>query len=246
MKKNKFFEKASNSCLQNASQYIEDAEILCSFRSYGHALGFTILGDVEMGKAVMYYLFSKNLMPETTLPEPYSNYYLNNEFEQLSSESWWIGFVIISNIEEILQNLIEITKEVIVKKNVKFGIKFSKRGRKIQKNLVELMKKENEKIKDIDNQISKAFLVQSNYKTKVIMTPNQVKKADVKEVIKTARKKLKTVEPFRNLPLNSTQQKLTKMLLTIAFQSILPIKKEIIQCIIPSTINNIYSQEKSA
>ena len=102
------------------------------------------------------------------------------------------------------------------------------------------MTKENEKIKEIDSYISKAFLVQSSFKTKIIRTPNQIKKANVKDSIKKAKKKLQTIEPFRNLPLNSIQKNLTKMLLTIAIRSILPIKKEITHCIIPSITNYIY------
>lgn len=236
MKKSIFFEKASDACLLNAIQYIEDAEILWSFRSYGHALGFKILGDVEMGKAMIYYLLSKNLIPETTLPKPFSSHYLNNQFDQFTAEAWWIGFAIISNIEEVLQNLIEITEEVELDPKGEFGIKLKKRGKEIQKNLIELMTKENNKIKETYNYISKAFLVHSNYKTKIIETPNQVKNTNVKDSIKIAKKKLQTIEPFRNLPLNSIQQKLTKMLLSIAFYSILPIKKEITHCIVPSAI----------
>lgn len=236
MKKSIFFEKASDACMLNAIQYIEDSEILCSFRSYGHALGFKILGDVEMGKATIYYLFSKNLIPETTLPKPFSSYYLDNQFDEFTAEAWWIGFAIISNIEEILQNFIEITEEVELDPKGEFGIKLKKRGRIIQKNLIELMTKENNKIKKIDHYILKAFLVHSNYKTKIIETPNHVKNINVKESIKIAKKKLQTIEPFRNLSLNSIQQKLTKMLLNIAFNSILPIRNEITNCLIPSAI----------
>jgi hypothetical protein len=240
MKKSTFLEKTSNACFQNANQFIEDAEILCSFRSYGHALAFKILGDVEMGKAMMYYLFSKNLIPETTLPKPFSSYYLNNEYDQFAAEAWWIGFVIISNIEEVLQNLIEITEEVDLDPEGEFGIKLTKKGRELQQKLIQLMSKENVKIKEIDSNISEVFLVQSKFQTKEIRTPNQIKKNKVKESIKSAKKKIKTIEPFRNLPLNSIQQKLTKMLLTIAFQSILPLKNEIIHCLVPSTPKYIY------
>jgi hypothetical protein len=242
MKKNKLLEKTYNACLTNAKQYIEDAEILCSFRSYGHALAFTILGDVEMGKAAIYYLYSKKLIPETTLPEPYSTYYRNNEIEKFAAEAWWIGYVIISNIEEILQNIIEVTQEVEMDSNEEFGVKLTEKGHKIQKKLIQIMIKKNEKIKETDEHITRAFLVRTNFKTNVIKTPNQVKKSYVKEQIKTAKKNIKTAEPFLNFPLNSTQQNLSKMLLTIAFQSILPIKKEIIHCLIPITCNYLNEQ----
>lgn len=130
MKKKQFLEKTSITCLKNAKQYIKDAEILCSFRSYGHALGLTILSDVEMGKSAIYNLYSKNLIPESTLPEPYSTYYKENEIEKFVAESWWIGFVLVSNIEEIVQDLLEVTQEVKIDPSEEFGVKLTKKGPK--------------------------------------------------------------------------------------------------------------------
>lgn len=236
MKKNKLLGKISKECLKNAKQYIKDAEILCSFRSYGHALALTILSDVEMGKSAILNLYSKKLIPETTLPQPYSTYYKNNEVENFVAEAWWIGYVLISNIEEILQNLIEVTQEVEIDSTEEFGIKLTKKGLKIHNKLIPKLIKENKKIKELDEYISKAFLVQVNSKTKTFNSPNQVKKSLVRERIKNAKKNVKTSEPFLNFPINEIQQKLTKMLLTIAFQSIIPIKKEITNFIIPSTL----------
>jgi AbiV family abortive infection protein len=36
--------------LENAEQYLKDAEILIAFRSYGHAYGLVVLGEEEFGK----------------------------------------------------------------------------------------------------------------------------------------------------------------------------------------------------
>ncbi|MCJ7713866.1 hypothetical protein MUO66_05355 [Candidatus Bathyarchaeota archaeon] len=71
MKKNSS-KKSQWPCLRNAKQYIKDGEILCSFRSYGHALAMIILCNVEMGKAAIYNLCAKDLIPKTALPQPYS------------------------------------------------------------------------------------------------------------------------------------------------------------------------------
>ncbi len=79
------------------------------------------------------------------------------------------------------------------------------------------------------------MLVQPNFETNTVDAPNKVKKSLVKERIKIAKKNIKTAEPFLNFPINAVQQKIIKMLLTIAFESIIPIKKEITHFILPST-----------
>jgi hypothetical protein len=242
MKKNKLLEKTSKGCLKNAKQYFKDAEILCSFRSYGHALGFTILGDVKMGKSAIYNLYSKNLIPVSNLPEPYSTYCRENEIEKFAAESWWIGFVLASNIEEIIQNLIEVTQEVKIDSSKEFGLRLTKKGTQIQKKLIQKLLLENEKIRELEEYKTKAFLVKPNFWTITVDSPNLVKKSVVKQRLKIAKKRIKTAEPFLNFPINSVQQSLTKMLLTIAFHSILPIKKEITHFIIPSTINYVYEK----
>ena len=46
----------SRLCLTNAKQYIKDAKILYSMKSYGHALALTVLSDIEVGKSVIYHI----------------------------------------------------------------------------------------------------------------------------------------------------------------------------------------------
>lgn len=47
------FEKAVNLCLENAEQYIKDAELLIENSSFGHAYAFGVLAYEELGKAKM-------------------------------------------------------------------------------------------------------------------------------------------------------------------------------------------------
>ena len=63
--------EASKSCLDNAKQYLKDAELLFSTNSYGHALALTVLCDIELGKAVIYHLCYKRLITEEVLPNQY-------------------------------------------------------------------------------------------------------------------------------------------------------------------------------
>ncbi len=66
-----------------------------------------------------------------------------------------------------------------------------------------------------------------------------VKKSLVKEELKIAKNNIVTAEPFLDFPLNEVQQKIAQMFLKSAFQSILPIKKEINQVITPINIVTI-------
>ena len=229
-----FFEEASMACLRNAKQYIKDGEILCSFRSYGHALAMTILGNVEMGKSAIYNLCSKNLISKKTLPEPYSTYFQKREIEKFVTESWWIGLVMYSNIEEIIQNLIEVTEEVKINPSENFGIELTQNGQKRIKKLINKMVEENKKFHDINKYKKLAFFVKPNQKESKVDSPILVKKSLIKEELKIANNNIVTAEPFLDFPLNEVQQKIAQMFLNSAFQSILPINKEIANFIIPT------------
>ena len=84
--------KVSKSCLNNAKQYVKDAQLLYSLKSYGHALALTVLCDIELGKAVIFHLCSKGLITEV-LPNQFLLHYKENKFEKLASETWWVGLV---------------------------------------------------------------------------------------------------------------------------------------------------------
>ena len=234
-----FFDEASIECLKNAKQYIKDGEILYSFRSYGHALAMIILGNIELGKSAIYNLHSKNLIPKTTLPKPYSKYFQKREIEKFAAESWWIGLVLYSNIEEIIQNLIEVTEEVKINSSKDFGIELTQNGQKRIKKLMNKMIEENKKFQEIKKHKNMAFFVKLNQKKGMIDTPNLVKKSLVKEELKITKNNIVTAEPFLDFPLNEVQQKIAQMFLNSAFQSILPIKKEINQVITPKNIATI-------
>ena len=239
MNEEKFFKEVSMACLRNAKQYIKDGEILCSFKSYGHALAMIILCNVEMGKAAIYNLCAKDLIPKTALPQPYSSHLQKKEFEKFSTESWWIGLVLSSNIEEILQNLIEVTEEVKINPSKEFGIELTQKGQQKIENLLNKMMKENKKFQELEEFKNKAFFVKSNQKENKVDSPILVEKSLVKEQLKIAKKNIITAEPFLDFPLNEVQQKIAQMFLNSAFQSILPIKNEITHFITSATLATI-------
>ena len=100
-------EKAAKLCLKNARQLIKDAEFLYSFKSYGHALGLTVLSDVELGKAVIYHLWSKGLISGETLPPPLQACFWERQYGLFASKTWWVGLAIASNVEELVRGLLD-------------------------------------------------------------------------------------------------------------------------------------------
>lgn len=48
--------KATKFCLQNAKQFLDDAKLLLSRKSYGHAFSLAALAEEEISKALIYYL----------------------------------------------------------------------------------------------------------------------------------------------------------------------------------------------
>ena len=229
-----FFEETSDACLKNAKQYIKDGEILYSFRSYGHALAMAILGNVEIGKTAIYNLYAKNLIPKKVLPQPYATHFEKKEIEKFAEESWWIGLVLSSNIEEIIQNLIEISEEAKINPSKEFGIELTQKGHQQIKKLLNKMINKNKKFYELEEFNNKAFFVKPNQKEKKVYSPIFVKKSIAKEQITKAKKNIKTAETFLVFPLNEVHQKIAQMFLKSAFQSILPIKKEVTQFIIPT------------
>ena len=72
--------EASKLCLDNAKQYVSDAGLLFSAKSYGHALALTILSDIELGKAVMYHLCSKGMVTEDILPPTFLPNFIEKDY----------------------------------------------------------------------------------------------------------------------------------------------------------------------
>jgi AbiV family abortive infection protein len=58
---------------------IKDAEILHKFKSNRHALALTVLSDVELGKAVIYHLWSKGLIARETTSEIFRRFEITEE-----------------------------------------------------------------------------------------------------------------------------------------------------------------------
>ena len=103
------FSKASKLCLNNSKQYVKDARILYSTKSYGHALALTVLSDIELGKAVIYHLCSKNLISKEVLPDNFLLDFEEGNYDKFVSETWWVGLVLASNVDALVPNLFNLS-----------------------------------------------------------------------------------------------------------------------------------------
>lgn len=79
--------EASKYCLDNAKQYVKDARILYSTKSYGHALALTVLSDIELGKSVIYHLCAKGMVTENVLPKQFQPHIKEKNYDSLASET---------------------------------------------------------------------------------------------------------------------------------------------------------------
>jgi hypothetical protein len=224
-------EKGVLLCLQNAKQYIKDADILFSFKSYRHAIALAILSDVELGKAVIYHLLSRDFIAQDTLPSPYQSYIREKQYGFFASETWWVGLLIASNVEYLVQNLLDISEEA--GKVGENGGKLSASTRRRIAGIVEKMNGENSKLSELEEYIRKGLFVDFNLHEDKSIVPAMVGRTLVKERISSSKQRIKIARPFLSLSLTEVPRTIAKQLLREAFVSILPLRIRISQLTFP-------------
>lgn len=181
--------KAEKLCLKNAKQYIKDADMLYSVKSYGHALALTVLSDVELGKAVIYNLWHKGLLSEDTLTQPYQSYFRERQYGLLASETWWVGLVIASNVDELVQNLLDASEEAGT--SAAEGGELSASAMQRITELIEILGRENKKLRELEEYRTRGFFVNFSLHEAKISTPALVERTLVKERLQKAKKRIK-------------------------------------------------------
>lgn len=100
MNKQELLTQASDSCLENATKLIKDADLLFAFKSYGSALALVTIGNEEVGKAVIYKLLSYGFITEESLPNNFRQYLDEENYQALASQSCWMGLALASCAQE--------------------------------------------------------------------------------------------------------------------------------------------------
>ncbi len=224
-------EKAALLCLKNARQYIKDADLLYSFKSYGHALALTVLSEVELGKAVIYHLWSKDLISGETLPPPFQDFFWEKKYGLFASETWWIGTVIASNIEELVRSLIDASEEAGDAAST--GGELSSSALQRIAEVTERMRLENDKLAELELHRSLSFFVDFSVHDASILTPDLAQKSLVRDRIREAKQRIRVGTPFLSLSLSDVPKRIAKILLEEAFQSILPMRGRISRFVMP-------------
>lgn len=224
-------EKAARLCLRNARQYVKDADILYSFKSYGHALALTVLSDVELGKAVIYHLWSKDLISGDALPPPFQSYFWERQYGLFASETWWVGLVIASNVEELVQDLLDASEEAGAA--AAKGEELSAPAIRRITGIIERMGLENGKLVKLEECRAKGFFVDFSVYDASIVTPDVVENTLVKDRIQKAKHRIRLSTPFLSLSLSEVPRRIARLLLEEAFQSILPLRGRIRQFVLP-------------
>lgn len=227
------FAEASKECLWNAKQYVEDSRILYSTKSYGHALALTVLGEVELGKAVIYHLWSKGLISEKALPPQFLSYFDEKKCEEFVDKTWWVGSVLAANVEHLVPNIINLIsyKDSVRQKGSKS--KLTEETKKCMASLVEEIRPQNKKIQNLLKFACKGFLVKCDLQKGKVISPVDVNKKIVKERINQINDMITNGEPFLTLSLSGLQKEIAQGLLKAAFESIVGIEFEIQQFIMP-------------
>jgi len=218
-------EKATVLCLKNAKQYIKDAEILHSFKSYKHSLALTVLSDVELGKAVIYHLWSKDLIEGRILPEPFQVSFLERQYRKFASETWWVGLTIASNVEFLVQEILDASEQT---PNAAKGEKFSALTMKKITGVIEKMQLENDKLIELESYRSLGFFADSMGDDNNINSIS-VEKSLARVRIQQVKNRLRVGTPFLSLSFSEASNGIVKALLKEAFRNVVPLRDKITQ-----------------
>lgn len=219
--------KAALLCLRNARQYIKDADLLCAFNSYGHALALVVMSDVELGKAVVYHLWSKDLISGETLPLPLQTYFLEKRYGLFASETWWVGFVLASKIEELVQDLLD-ASEMVGEAAASCKELTAPTMKRIAE-IVERMRLESGKLTELEADMSKGSFVDFSIYDVSVVTPEIVEKSIVKRRIQDAKHRVRVGTPYLSLSLSDVPNRIARILLEEAFKNALPLRDRIRQ-----------------
>ncbi len=233
MLEHELLSEASKFCLDNAKQYVKDARILYSTKSYGHALALTVLSDVELGKSVMYHLCAKGMVTGEILPKQFESYIKEKKYDALTSETWWVGLVLASNVEDLVPNIFtfcDYSGKISTDKN---RSELSNEVKKQMAKLIEKIKPENKRINELMEFACKGFFVKFKVNEEKIVSPANVDKSIVKARLEKVEERIENGEPFLLLSFSEIQKKIAQGLLKQAFESIIPIHSEITQLIMP-------------
>lgn len=195
MSEEKLLKEAVVLCLDNAEQYHKDAEILVAFRSYGHALALTVLGEEELAKAIIYYLWSEDL-----LPEHFISYLEKKQYGHIDEQAWAKGLTISYEIIELgehIREAIEKRERIRTQDFISLPRLFDKKSNVL-------------KFKTLQKNKERGFYVDFNTEKMKFLSPSSLKKDMVERYLSETKNRFEFLKPFLSLSLTPSEKKIIK------------------------------------
>jgi hypothetical protein len=210
--KKELLKKVSRLCLQNASQLLKDADLLFAFKSYGSALALVTIGNEEFGKAVIYKMFAEGFIDDQSLPINFHECLKKGNFQELASQSCWMGLALASCLEEFGESIYSIFANA---ENINLELT-GKPSSNETKNIIALIDNLGKHIIKFQNYYQNkndGLHVFLDYVDEKANSPLEIDKSEVNKIITKSRERFSFVEPFFEINLSKTQkQKFTEIL----------------------------------
>jgi len=209
----KILREAVKLCLDNAEQYIKDAEILVKNLSYGHAFALSVLAEEEVAKAWMYYLCVEGVLG---VHGDWRKDVLKHRVKQ--SLAFMLTLIykvgeLIYEIQESVEKMAEANskkaKEIVLKKMENF-----------QEQMVESVTYQRGEFheslkwfKRMQEEKEKALYVDVDIERKRLSSPEMFNKSEVRKYLSQVEKRLEMTKERVNRPMISSAKEYTKSLM---------------------------------
>jgi len=197
--------------LENSEQLHIDAEVLCATKSYSHAYALALISEEEFGRAIIYHLISEKLFDEEFLPKKFKSYLINRQYWELAKQASTMGLAIVSNIEEIVGNMIEASKnhpQSRLNKNFKMSEKNNDQNLKdMEISLINKIQREHENFNKLQDEKERNFYVTFNFKNRKMSLPEKVEKKEIEKYLAKTKNRFENYKPFFSIKLTASIEK---------------------------------------
>lgn len=179
--------KASKLCLKNAKQFIDDAKLLISQKSYGHALSLTVLATEEISKAIMYFFQKKDLKSFIKIKK--GDIYSHRHKQEL-----YVSMILVEQITVSLKNALNKTKPIKKSTEIILNEMIEKVKRAFQHGIKEcqIMQTQINFLRQLEKRKQLGFYVDIDTGKNVI-SPESISYKEAKSYVKSA------VETYKNI-----------------------------------------------
>jgi len=209
----KILTEAVKLCLDNAEQYIKDAEVLVKNSSYGHAFALSVLAEEETAKAWMYYLCVQGILGvHGDWRKDIRKHRFKQKLAFMLTLMYKVG-ELIYEIQESVEKMAEANsnkaKEIVLKKMKNFQERMVKSVTYQRGEFHESLKW----FKGMQEEKEKALYVDLNIERKRLSSPKMFNKSEVRKYLSQVEKRLEMTKEGVNRPMIPSVKEYTKSLM---------------------------------